>query len=190
MKRTFELSGFEMSDSVTDPEEKNAPKGKKSLALAMLLAVVGAAGGFYAVNAGLISGGGPLGPHDAEPDASQSATVAHDGTDTPENTPVPLGDIAFVEVDPITISLIGNQSAKHLRFRAQLEVNADYERDVMVILPRVTDVMNSYLRALELKDLTDPLALTRLRAQMLRRIQVVTGNGRVRDLLIMEFVLN
>ena len=34
------------------------------------------------------------------------------------------------------------------------------------------------------------LALIRLRAQMLRRIQVVSGEGRVRDLLITEFVLN
>jgi flagellar FliL protein len=31
--------------------------------------------------------------------------------------------------------------------------------------------------------------MTRLRAQMLRRIQVVTGEGRVRDLLITRFVL-
>ena len=32
--------------------------------------------------------------------------------------------------------------------------------------------------------------LVRLRAQMLRRVQMVTGEGRVRDLLITEFVLN
>ena len=49
---------------------------------------------------------------------------------------------------------------------------------------------NSYLRALELRDLEDPSALTRLRAQMLRRVQVVAGPERVNDLLVMEFVLN
>jgi len=42
----------------------------------------------------------------------------------------------------------------------------------------------------ETKDLEDPLALVRLRAQMLRRVQMVTGEGRVRDLLITEFVIN
>ena len=36
----------------------------------------------------------------------------------------------------------------------------------------------------------DPAALPRLRAQMLRRIQVVLGEGKVRDLLVTEFVLN
>jgi flagellar FliL protein len=29
-----------------------------------------------------------------------------------------------------------------------------------------------------------------LRAQMLRRVQIVAGEGRIRDLLIMEFVLS
>ncbi len=77
-----------------------------------------------------------------------------------------------------------------MRFRAQLEVPSKYKADVETLLPRVVDVLNSYLRALETGDLTDPSALVRLRAQMLRRVQIVTGEGRVNDLLIMEFVVN
>ncbi len=57
-------------------------------------------------------------------------------------------------------------------------------------MPRVLDVLNTYLRAVEVRDLEEPSSLARLRAQMLRRIQVVTGEGRVRDLLISELVLN
>ena len=57
-------------------------------------------------------------------------------------------------------------------------------------MPRIVDVMNGYLRALDAAELENPAALVRLRAQMLRRIQIVTGEGRVRDLLITEFVLN
>jgi flagellar FliL protein len=64
------------------------------------------------------------------------------------------------------------------------------EKDVTAILPRVVDVLNSYLRALEISDLEDPAALTRLRAQMLRRVQIVAGPGQVNDLLVMEFVMN
>ena len=41
-----------------------------------------------------------------------------------------------------------------------------------------------------LAELEDPAALVRLRAQILRRLQIVTGEGRVRDLLVTEFVLN
>ncbi|MCF6233703.1 MAG: flagellar basal body-associated FliL family protein [Rhodobacteraceae bacterium] len=179
-----------MSDAVAEPKEEPVKSGKMPLIIGMVLALAGGGGGFYAATSGMI----PFGKtalEGAQMDGDSNVEiVTGDSTDGLDQMPVPIGDIAYVEVDPITISLNGSQSARHLRFRAQLEVNADYEEDVMAIIPRVTDVMNSYLRALELHDLTGPLALTRLRAQMLRRVQVVTGNGRVRDLLIMEFVLN
>ncbi|MEO0772843.1 MAG: flagellar basal body-associated FliL family protein, partial [Pseudomonadota bacterium] len=75
-------------------------------------------------------------------------------------------------------------------FRASLEVDKTAEDSVTNLLPRVVDVLNSYLRAVEVADLQDRSALTRIRAQMLRRVQVVAGGGAVKDLLIMEFVLN
>ena len=65
-----------------------------------------------------------------------------------------------------------------------------YEREVVHLMPRVLDVLNGYLRAVETRELQDTSALVRLRAQMLRRVQIVTGEGRVRDLLVTEFVLN
>ena len=101
----------------------------------------------------------------------------------------PFSDIAFVEIDPMVISIGATAERRLLRFRAQLEVPKDYQEDVTKVLPRVVDVLNSYLRALEISDLENQAALTRLRAQMLRRIQIVTGEGRVNDFLIMEFVL-
>ena len=55
---------------------------------------------------------------------------------------------------------------------------------------RADEHWNSYLRAVAITDLEDPSAMTRLRAQMLRRVQIVTGEGRVRDLLVTEFLLN
>ena len=88
------------------------------------------------------------------------------------------------------ISLPPGASARHLRFAGQLEVTPEHAAEVSGLMPRVLDVLNTYLRAVEVRDLEEPAALARLRAQMLRRIQVVTGEGRVRDLLIAEFVLN
>jgi flagellar FliL protein len=63
-------------------------------------------------------------------------------------------------------------------------------QEVTLLLPRIMDVLNGYLRAIDITQLEDPAALIRIRAHMLRRIQIVTGEGRVRDLLITEFVLN
>ena len=161
-----------MSDAEADPPEKPAKSGKKTLILGLILALAGGGGGFYAASSGLI----PLG----QPEVEKAV----------DDPPGDLPDIAFVGLDPITVSLNGDRAVQYLRFRAQLEVEARYQKDVELILPRVVDVLNSYLRALELDDLRDPLALTVLRGQMLRRVQVVAGKGRVRDLLVMDFVLN
>ena len=186
-----------MSDAETNPEEEPKKSGKKPLIIGLVLALAGGGGGFYAAISGLIPFGNQASDGHVESDSngemntdSHGEMTAQGQEDMHGDMPMDIGNIAYVEIDPITISLNDSQSARHLRFRAQLEVNADAEEEVMAISPRVTDVLNSYLRAVELNDLTGPLALARLRAQMLRRVQVVTGKGRVRDLLIMEFVLN
>ena len=57
-------------------------------------------------------------------------------------------------------------------------------------MPRIVDILNTYLRAVQPQDLDSPTALLRLRVQMLHRVQVVAGQGVVRDLLITEFILN
>lgn len=163
-----------MSDEETEAEETPKKKSKLPLIMGLVLALVGGGGSFFAVYSGMI-----LGEESAE---------AHEG---PEEIPVEdLPDIAFVEVQPMTVSLLDNGRDRHLRFKAQLETPGQYQTDVEKLLPRIVDVLNSYLRAVELEDLKNASALVRLRAQMLRRVQLVAGEGRVNDLLIMEFVLN
>ena len=107
-----------------------------------------------------------------------------------EKPDAPLPDVVFVPIEPIVVSLTNGGSSNYLRFRAQLEVPREYAKDVEHILPRIVDVLNGYLRALEPGDIEAPDALVRLRAQMLRRVQIVTGKTRIRDLLVMEYVLN
>lgn len=162
-----------MSDAAAEAPEAPVKSKKLPLILGLVLAIAGAGGGFYASTSGLLFGGDEEDTHDA-----------------PAAPAEPLPDIAYVPVEPITISLTGNRHVRHLRFRGQLEVNAADQKDVETILPRVVDVMNSYLRALDVSELENPQALSRMRGQILRRIQVVAGQGRIRDLLVMEFVLN
>jgi len=102
----------------------------------------------------------------------------------------PTLGIAFVPMDPIVVSLPPGASADFLRFTGQLEVEPGQAQAVTELMPRVQDVLNTYLRAVDVRDIEQPSSSVRLRAQMLRRIQVVTGEGRVRDLLISEFILN
>lgn len=174
------------NDETPSGTEESAPKKKSKLLffIAALLFLIGGGGGFYAVYSGMILGD--------DSHTTETASHANDGTHKDSQSPgaPAVTDIAFVSVDPLVISLIDGTARQHLRFRAELEVPSQYQDEVETLLPRVTDVLNSYLRALELNDLSNPAALVRLRAQMLRRIKVVVGDNRVNDLLIMEFVLN
>lgn len=154
-----------------EPQDVAPRKSKKPLIIGIVLALLMGGGGFYATWSGLIL-------------ASDEKHVA-DGAEVG-----PLPDIAFVPVDPLTITLGAAVDNRHLRFASQLEVSGAHVADVTLLLPRIVDVLNGYLRALDPAQFDDPAALVRIRAQVLRRIQLVTGEGRVRDLLVTEFVLN
>ena len=155
-----------------EPTEEKKKGGKKGLIIGLLGALLAGGGGFYATYAGLI-----LGP------AAEAATPAAE-SDLP-----PLPEIAFIALEPMVVSLGSAASSKFLRFSAQLDVDPASVEAVQMVLPRIVDVLNTYLRAVSEDQLGKPAALERLRAQMLRRIQVVTEKGQVKDLLITEFVL-
>lgn len=159
-----------MTDTHADDTQTPRKSNSGPLILSLILAVLGGGGGFYLSWSSLILGSKP----------GQHATNAAEAA--------PLADVAFIEIDPIIISLNGSAQSSHLRFRAQLEVPSKFKADVEKLSPRVVDVLNGYLRALEVSDLEDPFALMRLRTQMLRRVEIVVGQGRINDLLIMEFV--
>lgn len=164
----------------TDATDGESPKksSKLPMILGLLLALAGGGGGFYAAYSGMILGA----------ESHEAGKTAHDGELPSQIADMP--DVAYVAIEPMVISVGNGMTGKHLRFRAQLEVVPRHRDEVESLMPRVVDVLNSYLRALELADLADSTALVRLRSQMLRRIQIVTGGERVNDLLIMEFVLN
>lgn len=151
-------------------EEVPKKRSKKPVLIGLVLALVLGGGAFYATFSGLILGGGDHQPA--------------------EQGPGPLTGVAFVPLSTIVVSLGPDSGSDHLRFTAQLEVVDSAAADVTKLSPRILDVINSYLRAIDTASIENPQAMARLRSQMLRRIQVVTGEGRVRDLLITEFVLN
>ncbi len=146
----------------------------KGLVFGMLGGLVLGGAGFYAIYSGLIDVDGLMKGGEAEPPAAGAV----------------LADVGFVKMEPIIVSLPPGASARHLRFIGQLELVPAHVAEVQQLMPRIMDVLNTYLRAVEVADLEQPASISRLRAQMLRRIQVVTGEGKVRDLLISEFILN
>jgi flagellar protein FliL len=158
----------EPSESGEEPPEK---RSKLPILIGFVLMLALGSGGFFAVYRGFV-----LAPHSENHEA--------------EAEPQALPDVAFVPIEPLVISLGPGAGGRHLRFSAQLEVDRPDAQDVGLVMPRVLDVLNGYLRAVEIEALEDPTSLVRLRSQMLRRVQIVTGEGRVRDLLVTEFVIN
>jgi flagellar FliL protein len=168
------MSATDTADAAEPPRKSRMP-----LLLGIVLALALGGGGFYAAWSGLL----PFGPgHEAEGDAppAEEAAALDTGTDIP----------VFVPIEPMVVMLGQSAESRHLRFRAQLEVAPAAASSVSGQMPRILDVLNSYLRAVPVSEIEAPAALVRLRAQMLRRIQLVTAEGAVRDLLVTEFVLN
>ena len=159
----------ENASSASGEKPKQRPNRPLVTALVALLAAGGAFGTSYL---GLF----PLG-----------RSQAHGEEDGGSNA---LAELGFVPIPPLVVSLGPAGDGRHLRFVAQIETSKSGTAEVEHVMPRIVDVINGYLRAVEIAQLEDPAALMRLRAQILRRVQMVTGPEQVRDLLITEFVLS
>ena len=175
-----------MAEELDSEESTPKKKGKKGLIIGIVLALVLGAGGFYAVFSGMILGGGTATEDHAAEGHESEAVADESGIEQGAD----IAEVAFLPVAPIVVSLTGPNSSRHLRFRAELEVIKEQSGDVEHLMPRVVDVMNAYLRAVDPDSLNAPGALIEMRAQLLRRVALVVGANRVRDILVMEFVLS
>lgn len=159
------------------------PSMKGPLILGLLLALTGAAAGFFLSSNKML-------PFISSPNAVALDTAATLQTaPTVIEQPMPESP-SFVSVPPLLISLGVGSTSRHLRFAATLETTPGMAQHVEAVMPRIIDVLNGYLRAVETADFDDPAILTRLRKQMLRRVQLVTEPGQISDLLISEFILD
>lgn len=166
-----------IAEETGETTDRAAPS-RLPLVIGLVLALAGGGAGFYAAWAGLLPFGG----------ATHAAETA--GAPAQAEPVMDFSDLVYVPIEPLVVSFADNGRTRHLRFRAELEVPTGEAQEVTRVMPRVVDVLNTYLRALRLTDLAESAALPRLRAQMLRRVQAVVGTARVNDLLVMEFVLN
>lgn len=157
-------------------DENQAPRKSKTLIfISLFISLVLGGSAFYVISSGMIS-----------------LPESHTRTaDTEHGDPSGTSDsVAFVALDPILITFGTGRDRTHLRFRTQLEVPKSAVHEVEQLIPRVIDIFNTFLRALTLDELQEPSALTKLRAQMLRRARIVLGEDNINDVLVMEFVLD
>lgn len=170
-------------DEAAEEGEEDAQKPPSALktllfnaAGAVLLGGVAAGVAFVAPIGG--SGGG------------STSSVAPPADEAPKKQTKSYEDIVFVNLEPMVVTLGPKATSKYLKISISIETTKDHVKTVERLAPRFRDVLNTYLRAVDEKDLVEPFAMTRLRAQMLRRIQVAASSDAVSDVLITDFVLN
>jgi flagellar FliL protein len=186
-----------------------ARKSRMPLLIGIVLALASGGGGYLAVSSGLLfsAGAAPDAGEAAEPaghaeagagdgaatapegNATETASHGEDGSDPASPAITYSENASFVPLQPIILALGEATSWRHLKFSAQVEVEPGSEAAVSNLSPRILDIMNTYLRAVDEQELADKASLIRIRMHLLRRIQVIVGEGRVRDFLITEFVL-
>ena len=176
-----------MSEETEDTAKKPVRKGKaKLLLIACVLALVAGGGGFYAVYSGLLDL-----PFIGGDEGERDTAMAADGGEAGDSagSPHPFEPGAFVHLEPLIVTLGSQSQSEHLKITLTIEVGPGREAEVEAVKPRVIDILNGFLRAVDEREFEVPRSMERLRAQMLRRVKLVTPVGAVRDLLIQEFVL-
>lgn len=164
-------------------EETPAKKSKIPVFIGFFLALIAGIGGFYAMTSGLFSG----------TEGVESESVAREqGTD---DSPLPgavssESNLVFLPIEPVVVNMPPDARHTHLRFVVQLEVDRAHVAELEKQMPRIVDIMNSYLRALEPDSFNDRQILAQIRVHLMARFAVTFGRGHVRDLLVMEFLLS
>lgn len=102
----------------------------------------------------------------------------------------PARDVIFVNLEPLIVTLGPDAKSRYLKISLSLETTSAHEQSLYDLSPRIRDTLNTYLRAVEEDDLVRPSSMARLRAQMLRRLQLAAPGSDISDILITDFVLS
>lgn len=165
-----------MSDA--EVKEEEAPK-KKGGALGLIIGLVGAlalgGGAAFTISTGMVDIPGLT-------DTGAADDKEEKKEEKPEEKSV------FIELSDISVPVVEARQLRQLQLRLTIETTVAHEADVGEMTPRILDTLNTMLRTTVRDDLSDPTALDRLRAQMLRRVRIVTGPEAVKDLLIVNYL--
>lgn len=142
-----------------------------SAAGAIIIGSAAAAGAYFLTPVG--------GDHSGEAAHADAKKDSHKGE----------GAVTYVNLEPLVVTLGENARSRYLKIAVSLETTSGDEDELVELTPRIRDTLNTFLRAVDEKDLIEPAAMARLRAQMLRRLRLVAPDAQISDVLITDFVL-
>jgi flagellar FliL protein len=117
-----------------------------------------------------------------------------------ENKPKMVGNVVLPAVPPQVVFydipdiVVNIQSADatpvYLKVSVALELGAPEEKPgIQVLMPRIVDQFQSYLRELRVDDLHGSAGVLRVKEELLRRINAAAAPYPVRDVLLKEMIV-
>jgi flagellar FliL protein len=182
-------SGAE-SEEGADGEQPKKKGGIMKLALFIgLPVVILALGGVAAML--LLGGGGGDETHVAEAGEHGEVADGHGGSGGRGSGGGAAEHAYFYEIPQMQITIQnGSGGFAHVQITFSLEIpDEDMAHDLDENLPRILDQFQGFLRELRPEDLAGSAGAERLRLELLRRVNLVMGEGQVRAVLITQFVI-
>ncbi|MDX2223537.1 MAG: flagellar basal body-associated FliL family protein [Rhodospirillaceae bacterium] len=166
-------------------------KRKKLLLLIgipIALIIVGAAGAYFTGLAdpviAMITGSEPEMAAEEPPPAEGAPAAAAPGTAVP-------GGAVFYDLPEMLVNLnTPGRKRNFLKMRVALELSSEQDiTRIDVVLPRIVDNFQVYLRELRLEDLQGAAGMYRLREELLSRVNAAVRPAQVKDVLFKEMIV-
>ena len=160
-----------------DEESSGGGGGKKKLIIiiVLLLVVIGGIAGAYFSGmlqpvVDMISGG-------EKEEVAVEGEAAHDAF--------------FYDMPELLVNLnTGSRKPTYLKIRVSLELEkAEDQPRVEILMPRIIDNFQVYLRELRIDDLKGSAGMYRLREELLARVNVAVAPTRINDVLFKEMLV-
>lgn len=107
------------------------------------------------------------------------------------SVPLVPPQVSFFNMPDIVVNIqTADGTPAYLKLSVALELAADDEKPgLQVLMPRIVDEFQSYLRELRVDDLRGSEGVLRLKEELLRRINVAANPYRVRDVLLKQMIV-
>ncbi|NCO02793.1 MAG: flagellar basal body protein FliL [Alphaproteobacteria bacterium] len=168
-----------LDDDDLNEDSKSGGFGAKKILLFVVLPILllgGIGGGLYF--------SGMLGGSDKE------QSNASDKTNPAKKGGSGMG-AAFLEIPDMTVNLSSTDGQpRFLRLSVQLELLSEADKAaVELVMPRVVDQFQTYLRELRVRDLRGSAGIYRLQMELLARVNAAAYPVEVQDVLFQEILI-
>jgi flagellar FliL protein len=105
--------------------------------------------------------------------------------------PPPVKEAAFMDLPDMLVNLnTGGKKTNFLKISVSLQLDKqEDDAKVKLVLPRVVDTFQAYLRELRLEDLRGSAGLYRLREELLLRVNAALSPVKIDDVLFRELLV-